>query len=60
MFCLGDEALGVCEKGLKYELDHAKLTKEYPVGVSNEFIGKESSVAVREGMLLLIWEKKGE
>lgn len=60
VFCLGDEALGVCEKGLKYELDHARLTKEYPVGVSNEFIGKESRVAVREGMLLLIGEKKGD
>lgn len=59
-FVWGMRLLGFVRKGLKYELDHAKLTKEYPVGVSNEFIGKESSVAVREGMLLLIWEKKGE
>ncbi|MDE7334641.1 MAG: thiamine diphosphokinase [Lachnospiraceae bacterium] len=60
VFCLGDEARGVYEKGLKYELDDAKLTKEYPVGVSNEFLGRESRVEVKEGMLLLIGEKKRE
>lgn len=59
VFCLGDIASGVCEDGLKYALKDAILTKEYPVGVSNEFVGKESRVAVRKGMLLLIWEDKG-
>lgn len=60
VFCLGDEAVGVFEKGLKYELNDAKLTKEYPVGVSNEFTGRESRVSVRKGTLLLIREKKGD
>lgn len=58
VFCLGDKALGVCEDGLKYGLCNAALSKEYPVGVSNEFIGRESRVSVREGMLLLIGENK--
>ena len=58
VFCMGDEACGVYETGLKYELCNAVLTKEYPVGVSNEFIGKESKVSVREGMLLLVGENK--
>lgn len=57
VFCLGDEAKGVFEEGLKYGLCDALLTKEYPVGVSNEFIGKESRVSVREGTLLLIGEE---
>lgn len=60
VFCLGDKALGVYESGLKYQLEDAVLTKEYPVGVSNEFMGTQSRVSVREGMLLLIWEKKGK
>lgn len=58
VFCLGDKAEGVFESGLKYELADAVLTKEYPVGVSNEFMGKESRVAVRKGTLLLIGERK--
>lgn len=59
VFCMGDVAKGVFESGLKYGLNDAVLTKEYPVGVSNEFIGKESRVSVREGALLLIGERTG-
>lgn len=55
-FCLGDKAEGVYEEGLKYGLQDAVLKKEYPIGVSNEFMGKESRIAVRDGALLLIWE----
>lgn len=58
VFCLGDRASGVYEEGLKYKLEDAVLTKEYPVGVSNEFTGKESKVAVEKGMLLLVQEDK--
>ncbi len=58
VFCLGDKAEGVYEEGLKYELHDAVLTKEYPVGVSNEFLGKESRVAVGKGALLLVREEK--
>lgn len=56
VFCLGERAEGVYESGLKYELDNAVLVKENPIGVSNEFIGRRSRVAVRNGMLLLIQE----
>lgn len=58
VFCLGEKAEGVFEEGLKYALNNAVLSKGYPVGVSNEFIGKESRVAVKSGTLLLIWEAK--
>ena len=57
-FCMGDMAYGVYEEGLKYALCDAVLRKEYPIGVSNEFIGKESRVSVREGTLLLVGENK--
>lgn len=59
VFCMGDRALGVYESGLKYSLEDASLVKEDPLGVSNEFVGKESRVSVRDGMLLLIGEGKG-
>lgn len=55
VFCHGDYARGVCLKGLKYELNNAELTPCFPVGVSNEFIGQESSVSVSDGTLLVLW-----
>ena len=58
VFCLGEKAEGVFEEGLKYSLNNAVLRKEYPVGVSNEFIGKESRISVKNGTLLLVWEAK--
>lgn len=55
---LSDESIGVWEKGLKYELENAILTNNYPLGVSNEFIGKSSLISVRDGKLLISMENK--
>ncbi len=56
VFCLGDKAAGVYEEGLKYPLADATLTMDLPLGVSNEFTGRESRVAVAQGTLLLVWQ----
>ena len=53
VFSLSDQSTGVCLKGLKYELDKANLTNTFPIGVSNEFIGKPSTIMVGDGMLLI-------
>ncbi len=55
VFCMGEPARGVYEKGLKYTLDNAVLTSDVALGVSNEFTGQESSVAVDDGTLLVFF-----
>ena len=41
------------ERGLKYSLQDATVNMEFPIGISNEFIGQESMISVKEGMLLI-------
>lgn len=55
VFSMTTESTGVCETGLKYKLDHATLTNEYPVGVSNEFTGSAAEISVEHGTLLMIY-----
>jgi len=55
VFSAGDKAKGVTLTGLKYSLDDAALTYDYPTGVSNEFTGKPATVAVHDGTLIIIW-----
>lgn len=54
LFALGDRAEGVTITGMKYPLTDAVVTNDYPIGISNEFIGEEGQVTVQKGMLLLI------
>ncbi len=59
VFCLGDAARGVSLEGLKYPLEDDELTGDFPLGVSNEFLGLPARVAVAEGSLLVIWNPGG-
>lgn len=43
-------------QGLKYELENATLTSSFPIGVSNEFIGTDSVITVKDGTLLITYE----
>lgn len=54
VFCQGSVAEGVDLIGLKYTLDHAELRDDYPLGLSNEFIGEESIIRVRSGTLIVV------
>ncbi len=58
VFAHGDVCKGVCLKGLKYELDDAELTNRFPLGVSNEFIGKKATVTIGSGVAVLIYDRK--
>ncbi len=43
-------------KGLLYEAENATLSFDFPLGVSNEFVGKRAEISVKEGTLLIIFE----
>ena len=56
IFALSGVAKGVTIKGLLYELNNAEITPSFPIGVSNEFISKESKISVKDGILTIIFE----
>lgn len=55
IFAYGEKAEGVTLEGLKYPLKDYTLTNQFPLGVSNEFIGETSRVLVTDGALLLVY-----
>ncbi len=54
VFALGKEAKGVNIKGLKYTLDNYTMTNDYPIGISNEFVGDTAEISVKDGQLVII------
>lgn len=52
-----DKCEGVTIKGLKYCLDNETLTNSFALGVSNEFIGKESEIIIGNGTAIIIFNK---
>lgn len=58
VFCMGSDAQGVTLEGLHYPLENGTLTAGFPLGVSNHFTGVPARITVREGSLLVIWDRK--
>ncbi len=54
LFSLNEKAEGVTIKNMKYPLDKAELTNDFPIGISNEFIGEPGEVTVENGTLLAV------
>lgn len=54
VFALNKEAFGVSIKGMKYTLDGYTMKNDYPIGISNEFIGQTAEVSIRDGQLVLM------
>lgn len=55
LFAWGGEARGVTLTGLLYPLEGAALEPDRPLGVSNEFTGREARVQVDDGTLIALW-----
>lgn len=53
VFAYGGDAHGVSEEGLKYTLDDVTVRQEFPIGISNEFMGTDAAIEVKNGTLLL-------
>lgn len=57
VFCLGEDARGVDLTGMKYPLSGGTLCAGFPLGVSNAFLGGPAAVSVKEGSLLVIYDR---
>lgn len=54
LFSLGERAEGVTIRGMKYPLEGYTVTNDYPIGISNEFIGEKAQVSVEKGELVCL------
>ena len=52
LFSLVEESKGITIEGMKYPLDNAAVRNDFPVGISNEFVGEGASIAVTDGTLV--------
>ena len=55
VFSLSDVSEDVTISGLKYEVENVNLTRSFPLGVSNEFTGKNSFIQVKKGTICILW-----
>ncbi len=55
VFSASDRCEGVIERGLEYSLDDEPLTNRTSLGLSNELIGEEASIAVESGTLYIFY-----
>ena len=53
VFSLSEKSV-VSIRGLKYHADSIEIGFDFPIGVSNEFVGADSHVAVHSGMALIM------
>lgn len=54
LLSLGREAKGVTIRGMKYPLENYTITNDFPIGISNEFIGEQAFISVEKGELVCI------
>lgn len=58
VFCQGGIAGGVTLRGLQYPLEKSKLSYDFPLGVSNHFLGERAEISVEQGHLLILWDRE--
>lgn len=52
LFSLVEKSEGVTIEGMKYSLQDASIQNDFPIGISNEFIGEEAMISVEDGVLV--------
>ncbi len=52
LFSLEKETRGVTIRNMKYTLEDAVVTNDFPIGISNEFTGEEAEIVVEDGALV--------
>jgi thiamine pyrophosphokinase len=57
LFAFSDTCEGVTITGVKYPLDDHRLTRSFPLGISNEFITERAFIGLKTGRLLIILSK---
>ena len=57
VFCMGADAAGVSIEGLQYPLENGTLSAGFPLGVSNHFVGQAAKISVKDGSLLVIYDR---
>lgn len=55
LFALDGEISGVTIEGLKYSMTDGRIGADYPIGVSNSFIGEAARITVGQGTALLYY-----
>lgn len=54
LLAMGGPVDGVYERGVKYPLENASLTPDFPLGVSNEFTSQPAEIGIAGGSALLL------
>lgn len=54
VFSLSERSHGVTIEGAKYEISDHTLSRDFPLGVSNEFKEKNTVISVNDGILLIV------
>ncbi len=57
VFSHTDKCEGVTISDMKYTIDNGCITNSFPLGVSNEFIGKNSMISVEKGIAIIVFNK---
>ncbi len=57
VFSLSDRCMGVCISGVRYPLSNYTLTRDYPLGVSNEFKSDKAILSFEDGSMLIVISK---
>ena len=56
VFFIDGVSRGVTLRGLKYELEDAEISSDFPLGVSNSMAAVEATIEVKNGTLLVMYD----